>query len=542
MNHSLKDVIEYHQTTKHSFQRYARGPGYLDWATQPDPFRRYHGAPLLKLERTPQLPDPPYDAAVVWGRIAPARVDIQSISALFFNSLALSAWKSAGGQSWALRVNPSSGNLHPTEGYLVSGPVPGLCEQACIFHYAPREHGLEQRAVIPEPLWDRMRSRLPAGSFLIGLSSIHWRESWKYGERAYRYCQLDVGHAVAAVSLAASGLGWKALILDCPGTDAVGSFLGISRMVGPEREHPDTLILIVPDAEGTLGDLVPEPPPKSEWDGLNWQGEPNQLSRAHVHWEIIDTVARACRKPACTSTHGISSLAGLSLPGTTRQHPLLSEIVRQRRSAVSMDGTTHMPASTFFHILSRTLPGPNAVPHATLLWSPRVHLALFVHRVEGLSPGLYLLIRRAECRQSLEDAMHANFPWRRPEACPDGIDLYQLMEGDLRQTAMQVACHQDIAADGCFSVAMMAEFDDPLRSIGSWFYPRLFWECGSIGQVLYLEAEAAGLRATGIGCFFDDPMHELLGMKSTRYQNLYQLTVGGPVEDSRLTTLPAYAG
>lgn len=39
---------------------------------------------------------------------------------------------------------------------------------------------------------------------------------------------------------------------------------------------------------------------------------------------------------------------------------------------------------------------------------------------------------------------------------------------------------------------------------GAWRYPRLYWECGQIGQLLYLEAEAAGLSGTGIGCYFDD--------------------------------------
>lgn len=542
MNHFLEDVLDYHRVTKHDFRRYARGPGYLDWATQPDPFRRYHGAPLFKLEPSTRLPDPPYDAATTWGRIPASKVDIQSISALFFNSLALSAWKRAGGEAWALRVNPSSGNLHPTEGYLVSGSVPGLCEHACVFHYAPREHGLEQRAIIPQPLWRRTSSILPAGSFLLGLTSIHWRESWKYGERAYRYCQLDVGHAIAAVSLAASALGWKASILDSVSADDVAAILGIAKMAGPEREHPDALILVMPDAGGTVGEGIIELPPQSEWDSLNWQGSPNQLSRAHVNWEIIDSVARACRKPAGTPMIDLPSLSVRAVPGPTRQLPLLSDVVRRRRSAVSMDGTTHMEASSFFHLLSRTLPGPGAVPHATLPWLPRVHLALFVHRVHGLSPGLYFLVRRSECLQALRESMQSGFLWRRPEACPEGLELYQLIEGDLRQTAARLACFQDIAGDGCFSVAMIAELDDPLRSIGPWFYPRLFWECGSVGQVLYLEAEAAGLRATGIGCFFDDPMHELLGMKSTRYQNLYQLTVGGPLEDSRLTTLPAYAG
>ena len=61
-----------------------------------------------------------------------------------------------------------------------------------------------------------------------------------------------------------------------------------------------------------------------------------------------------------------------------------------------------------------------------------------------------------------------------------------------------------------------------------------------IGQVLYLESEAAGLRSTGIGCYFDDPMHHVLGLHNHAYQDLYHFTVGGPLEDTRLTTLPAY--
>ena len=61
-----------------------------------------------------------------------------------------------------------------------------------------------------------------------------------------------------------------------------------------------------------------------------------------------------------------------------------------------------------------------------------------------------------------------------------------------------------------------------------------------IGQTLYLEAEAAGVRATGIGCFFDDPVHELFGLQGRNYQSLYHFTVGGPIEDARLTTLPPY--
>ncbi len=541
MSEHLEEVIEYHQTTKHSFQRYARGPGYLDWATQPDPFRRYHDAQLIRLDRdTSELPDPLYDEVYAWGRIPAAPFNARTLSRFLMNSLALSAWKSAGGTSWALRVNPSSGNLHPTEGYLVSGPVPGLSDVALVCHYAPKEHALERRAAIPAEIWQRLTEGLPPESFLIGLTSIHWRESWKYGERAYRYCQLDLGHAAAAVSLAAAGLGWRALLLDSPSTDEIGALLGTSGMTGPERECADGLILILTRPDQSLRDKLLQFPEEAVLKDLAWEGRPNQLSRGQVEWEIIDAVERACRKPTtkikiqdCSGSHEDASMA-------VRPNLVLSRIVRQRRSAVSMDGVTRMSSDSFFRMLLRTLPIPPQVPHATLPWSPKVHLALFVHRVDGLPSGLYLLVRRRNDLDSLQEAMHPSFLWRRPGSCPRELPLYQLMEADLKRTAKQLACLQDIAGDGCFTTAMIAEFDAPLKAHGPWFYPRLFWECGLIGQVLYLEAEAAGLRATGIGCYFDDPSHQLLGLKSIRYQVLYHLTAGGPIEDSRLTTLPAY--
>ena len=118
--------------------------------------------------------------------------------------------------------------------------------------------------------------------------------------------------------------------------------------------------------------------------------------------------------------------------------------------------------------------------------------------------------------------------------------LVRLLEGDLREPAKLAACHQDIAADSAFSVAMLADFDRTL-SQGAHWYRRLFWECGMLGQVLYLEAEAAGVRGTGIGCFFDDLVHRMLGLTGTGWQDLYHFTVGTPVEDRRLETHPPYA-
>jgi len=150
---------------------------------------------------------------------------------------------------------------------------------------------------------------------------------------------------------------------------------------------------------------------------------------------------------------------------------------------------------------------------------------------------LYALLRDPDAEADLRGAMHAAFDWGRVD---DDLPLYRLLEGDLREAAGQLSCGQDIASDGAFAVAMVARFAGVIRSAGAHAYPRLFREAGMVGQVLYLEAEAAGVRGTGIGCYLDDAVHRALGLEDNAWQSLYHFTVGGPVEDRRLATWPPY--
>jgi hypothetical protein len=192
-------------------------------------------------------------------------------------------------------------------------------------------------------------------------------------------------------------------------------------------------------------------------------------------------------------------------------------------------------------MLDHLLPRPGVPPWDSLSWSPQLHAGIFVHRVAGLAPGLYLLERDPRIHDRLRAALRSEFLWEQPADCPEHLRLNCLMRADLRHVAHRVSCHQEIAADGAFSLGMIAEFSPTIRSRGAWWYRRLFWEAGVLGQVLYLEAEAAGVRSTGIGCYFDDTFHELLGLAGNEFQDLYHFTVGGPVEDQRLMTLPPYA-
>jgi nitroreductase family protein len=223
-----------------------------------------------------------------------------------------------------------------------------------------------------------------------------------------------------------------------------------------------------------------------------------------------------------------------------------AQIIRQRRSLLACDRKTSIPASRFYRMLERVMPRAERpvrerpVPWDAIPWAPALHLALFVHRVDGIDPGLYALARDPAKAEKLKGAMHAHFLWKGPPGCPAELPLFLLERGDARVLATQVSCRQDIAGDGAFSLGMLARYREALVENGPSFYRRLFWEAGLIGQVLYLEAEAAGVRATGIGCYFDDPVHQVFGLRDLEFQSLYHFTVGGPVDDPRLTTLPPY--
>jgi SagB-type dehydrogenase family enzyme len=299
----LEEVMRYHERTKHHFARFAPGPGQLDWANQPDPFRRFAGAPLTRLpllapEDEPR--PPPYDSLHVPGAVPSAPRDLRALSRLFEYALSLSAWKQAGATRWALRMNPSSGNLHPTEGYLFVDAIAGLGDSPGLFHYAPRSHALERRADCPGGLYSALTRNLPAGAFLVGLSSVYWREAWKYGERAFRYCQHDAGHAVGALRIAAATLGWSARVLDEVSDEAIEALLGLDRAAdfeGAERESAELLMAVWPgEAASTVATLEIEA--VRQVKAQRWYGKANRLSQDDpVPWEIIDAVSGASRKP-----------------------------------------------------------------------------------------------------------------------------------------------------------------------------------------------------------------------------------------------------
>ena len=351
---------------------------------------------------------------------------------------------------------------------------------------------------------------------------------------------------MAALRFAAVFCGWTFRLVSSWSTEDIAQLLGVNRageFCEEEPEEAEVLAVLTPNtAEATNWASLPPPDDTTlqQIGESDWYGRANQLSQSHVPWPVIEEVTAATKMPRKAALVESSSLHHERW-SNTQNSPILDarKIIFQRRSCLSLDGNSTIPRETFFHMLARTLPASHP-PWDALYWPARIHLLLFVHRVVGLQPGVYMLVRDPPKTDLLKSAFRSEFVWQTPAGVPADFPLYLLVEADCREAARALSCHQDIAADGFFSLGMLAEFAEPIQRHGAWCYRNLFWEAGVIGQVLYLEAEAAGVRSTGIGCFFDDPVHDILGLKGNQFQSLYHFTVGMPVEDHRLQSWPAY--
>jgi len=514
MNKNLQMVYTYHNETKHAPSRYARSLGYMDWATQPDPYRSYIGSEQIKLPLSFQNKTIAYKDIFDIERTDTAPLCLESISQFFQFSLGLAAIKSYEGQSWALRCNASSGNLQPSESYIVANDIEGL--EDGLYHYGVKDHHLELLANTKEKL------EIPKDSFIVGLTSIVWREAWKYGERSWRYTQLDCGHAYKALEISAKILGWDIQLLDADGAE-ISSLIGlddIKRYVPEESERADMLLLVSKNSD--TKDINIQKLRQSLQD--EYFGVANVLSSSRYNWEILEKIEDAV-STKISNEHIMKSEAN-----DLRECEYESkEIVLKRRSAQVMDKEdANITKKEFETILSSVVTKEN---------NP-INLLLFVHDVENLPSGLYILLGDSSAKDTLQLAMKDTFLWEKGNSKVD--DLYLLQGGDFKLISKTISCNQDIAADGAFSLGMLVEFDKQLQTYGAHRYKELYWNCGAIGQQLYLESTALHLSATGIGCFLDDILHDLLGLKNSLYQSLYHFTIGRGLVDSRLTNEEPY--
>jgi len=291
------------------------------------------------------------------------------------------------------------------------------------------------------------------------------------------YCNHDVGHALAALRFSAALLGWNLVMLPHWTSAQIADLFGLDRHTDfhpSEREEPDFIALVTTENHPAPLPAIPNDNPNLSSAASTWYGTANTLSHEYHEWPIIDAAADAT---AMTAT---SHPKPRPLPDHTefpqfQSRETAKKIILQRRSAQEFDPQPTLALDAFCDILLKTLPR-NAAPWDALFWEPQVHLLFFVHRVEQLKSGMYLLVRNNEDLTLLQKSCRKDFAWKIPKKIASPLTLYLLREGDFRETASQVSCGQSIAGNSFFSLGMIAKFEPALQTRGAWFYKNLFWD------------------------------------------------------------------
>jgi SagB-type dehydrogenase family enzyme len=487
---------EYHESTKHSVESLSRTPHFLDWANMPNPFRHYEGVPVLDLPTGPPAPETPA-LAVLNGALGAsnAREGPTFLSQLLFFAASISASKRvpSTGHRYALRVNPSSGNLHPTEFHFLARGLKDWPDG--LYHYRPSSHMAEQRAAGTLNM-DFAGNPAP---IVFVLTSIAWREAWKYGDRAYRYCLHDMGHAWQALALAAQAIGCDSYAVGHYPDDEVSWFC---------RLHEDEWPMLIVELRGNSIPLRESRACESAWYG----GEANQLSRERTAFPRIEGIHQAT-KLSPPLPHGISvheadpsGNSPMKLPLSSSSCRTFGEIARSRRSALNFVGGIHSISREQLSAMLALTTRPFSADFARTRF---IQLYVYVHRVDGLQAGVYRL-------------------W------PEHTQLEQIKSGDQRVAAAGLSLGQDLAGNACVAFSMIADLERATTVHGERGYRYAHFEAGAIGHRLYLAAEALGLRATGIGAFYDEEVHRYLDLTPERGQVVYHFAIGHPVPDPRM--------
>jgi SagB-type dehydrogenase family enzyme len=409
------------------------------------------------------------------------------------------------------------------------------------YHYRADRHALELRRR-GDGTGDIARALdLPWAAespLIVALTSIFWREAWKYRDRAYRYCCHDLGHAMISLLLAARALGLSG------GVAAHFSDLRLAHAIGLQQdsdEAPMALLIFPPPSQTRHVDRVAAEPQQ------DFAGVPNELSAEEVPYHLLLGMHRSTLLPdppgplprVADADVDVAPADSPVLPAAVSRavrDALLGATVRRRRSALDFDPrTAPMERADFEQLLDfatrdwRTdwrgnFSGASQVGIAGEAPSaPRgddfVTLFLYVHRVRDCEPGVY---RWNTSRRALE----------------------QLHIGSVERIAAYLSLEQSLAGNACFAVSMIADLARAARAFGNRGYRYAHFEAGAIGQRLYVGAEALGWNATGIGAFYDDDVHRYLGFldevgksadaRALPRQVIYHFAVGRAVPDPRI--------
>jgi SagB-type dehydrogenase family enzyme len=492
----------YHDKTKHTRASVMAKAGGLDWATQPRVFKDYPDAPRVTLPRARAERTVSTGDAVDLRRggleaTGAGPMSLVELSTLLHLANGITAVKEYPGLTYYLRAAPSAGALYPTVTYVLVNDVEGL--EPGLYHYGVADHELRRLSGGAEPIEQLAGAsssahRLRSANVVLVFSSIYFRSSWKYGERAYRYCLLDAGHVAINAMLAAASLEYD--------TEPIGRFDDrmVNDVIGLDDREEGALLLVPvgrPSAAAAPNEPVFAPQPKQ----IVADGNPAlQLTHGRTYLQRTDDAPAAPPPARSWADKAYPDLPVIALPTVPPRGDALFPTIERRRSArnwLRAGMTLEQLSSVLYHAFGLR----DGVPDPSVESTHLVRLYLIVNQVQGLDPGVYYYRRRD----------HA---------------LSVIRTGNFRNRSYAISLFQEVVGNA--GVALVKTIDTPAlgEPDGDRGYRYATMDAGMIGGIVYLQTVALDLGCTGIGAFFDDEVSELIDVDPADEMVIYMSAIG----------------
>lgn len=506
-NREIGIAWQYHEATKHSYERLLANRFTLDWANKPIPYKIYTTLePYVRLPAGfPPSVMPALDAIAATGeRPGDERVpDLQTLARLCYFSNGITRVLRRGAEEIAFRAASCTGALYHIELYLVCGELPDL--PAGVYHFSVHDNSLRQlrsgdfRHVLVDA--SGAEPSVAAAPVVAICTSTFWRNAWKYRARAYRHSFWDTGTILANLLAVAAARELPAKVVLGFADDAVNRLLDVE----PQREAAISLV--------ALGRTRRAPPPAPPVQPLGLPTASLSPRQEVVYPEILTLHAgsslksgeeaaawreRPLARPGRPPTGPIVPLQPLE-PAALPRDPI--EVVIRRRGSsrrFAREPIGFAQLSTMLERATRGIPADFLEPAGDLLND----LYLIVSAVDGLPSGAYVLHR-------------------------DRQELELLNPGHFRSQAGWLALGQELGADAAANVYFLTDLAPVLAHFGNRGYRAAQLTAAIMAGKLYLAAYALRLGATGL-TFFDDDVTAFFSPHAAGKSVMFLIALGQP--------------
>jgi SagB-type dehydrogenase family enzyme len=529
VNKDIKYALDYHEATKHSEISIMTSKHYLDLEDRPLPFKTY--TELSSYPLPLDFPQPTLNAITSISKIYPQTsesisgdvittvIDIKRVAEILFFSGGITRQIKYPFSTFYMRAASATGALYPIELYIICQDLTDL--KAGVYHFGPADFGLTQirkgdyRPELAASAGDNLA--IVTAPITIILTSIAWRNAWKYQARSYRHWFWDSGVIAANLLATTISMGLPTRLITGFVDDIVSRLLCL-------EDKREAAVAMAAIGIGLSKDSLPKDDKRIPYLGipkvrpLSKKGEIdypeiwrlNNSSKLFSKEEVKEWINY--------NNNNISSIpvadnqSSIITQTLDRQTKLIKQYnnspnVARLGEVILRRGSSRRFArsSVSFSILSTIL-------HSTTIGIPLdifkedgdslIDIYLIANDIDGLTPGAYFFNRMSRHLEELKRNISRN------------------MSGYL-------CLGQSLFSDASAVLFLMTDLQSVLRSLGNRGYRVSQFEAGIIAGKIYLAAYAQGIGASG-STFFDDAVTEFFSPHAKSKSTMIAIGIGVP--------------